>query len=60
MAKLAMPEDTLDAVRLIVRLLVGHWYENREASTAGSLKDTPLAVNALLAPIRWTRVRADL
>lgn len=52
----AMPEETLDAVRLIVRLLVGHWYEHREAVTAGALKDTPLAVNALLAPIRWTRL----
>lgn len=51
-----LPADALNAVRLIVRLLVAHWYEHREASTAEPLKDTPLAVDALLAPIRWTRI----
>ena len=51
-----MPEDTLDALRLIVRLLVGHWYEHREAATATALKDTPIAVDALLSPIRWRQL----
>lgn len=52
----AMPEDALDQVRLIVKLLVGHWYENREATTALALKSAPMAVEALLSPIRWNRI----
>jgi len=52
----AMPEDAVEQVKLIVKLLVGHWYENREATTATALKDGPIAVDALLSPIRWRRL----
>ncbi|MGZ2429590.1 head-tail connector protein [Rhizobium redzepovicii] len=33
-------------------LLIGHWYENREAATEAKLSDMPLAVDALLMPYR--------
>ncbi|NIP96559.1 MAG: phage gp6-like head-tail connector protein, partial [Akkermansiaceae bacterium] len=41
-----VPETTRQAIRL----LVGHWYENREAiSTSGAVpKEVPLGVQALL------------
>lgn len=35
--------------RQVVRLLVGHWYANREAATAAALSPAPLAVDMLLA-----------
>ncbi|EJC75558.1 phage conserved hypothetical protein, phiE125 gp8 family [Rhizobium leguminosarum bv. trifolii WSM2012] len=33
-------------------LLIGHWYENREAATEAKLSDIPMAVDALLMPYR--------
>ncbi len=51
-----MPAELLPSVRLIVKLLVGHWYANREAAGPDSLQAAPLAVDALLSPIRWTRL----
>lgn len=41
-----------EAVRQAMLLLIGHWYENREAVTAGALVDAPHAVDALLANYR--------
>lgn len=52
----AMPEDALEAVRLIIKLLVGHWYEHREGSSATALRDAPLAVDTLLSPLRWRQL----
>lgn len=51
-----LPDDALETVKLIIKLLVGHWYQNREASTELSLKDTPMAVDALLSPIKWRQI----
>lgn len=39
------------SIKQAILLMVGHWYENREATGEG-LKDIPLAVDALLAPYR--------
>lgn len=50
------PDDILASVQMIVKLMVGHWYANREAVTQGSFAELPMAVNALLAPIRWVRI----
>ncbi|WP_261666895.1 head-tail connector protein [Erwinia mallotivora] len=42
-----------DDIRLVILLLVGHWYENREASVSGVTVSTlPLAVESLLQPYR--------
>ncbi len=39
-------------IRLAVKMLVAHWYENREATVAQSLSDVPHGVTALLQPYR--------
>jgi len=40
--------DIPDGIKHALLMLVGHWYANREAVTELSLKDTPMAVEALL------------
>lgn len=42
----------LPAIKSAILMLVGHWYANREAVSAGGLAETPMAVSALLAPLR--------
>lgn len=46
------------AIKQAILLLVGHWYENREAiaiAKVGKFMDLPLAVEALLTPYRmWS------
>ena len=37
-----------------MKMLIGHWYANREAVLAGTIsKEIELAVAALLSPLRW-------
>lgn len=48
-----MPEEMRPSVRVAVLLLVGHWFENREAVSDRSMASLPLAVDALIAPVRW-------
>jgi len=41
------------ALKHAILLLVGHWYENRDAVTVGTVgHQLPMAVNALIAPYR--------
>ncbi len=47
----AVPER----VKLAVKMLVGHWYETREAATAGALTPVPLGVDSLLLSV-WAGV----
>lgn len=50
------PSDVPARVRQAIRLLVGHWYENREAVSSGSVgAEVKLAVDALLNSV-WTGV----
>lgn len=35
-----------------MKLLIGHWYENREATAPVSLSDIPAGVDALIAPYK--------
>lgn len=51
-----MPETLRPTVAQIIKMLVGHWYQNREAVGGDGLQAIPMAVDALLAPIRWTRL----
>ena len=51
-----MPAELLPSVQVIVKLLVGHWYANREAVSGDAKQSVPMSVDALLTPIRWTRV----
>lgn len=40
--------DVPDGLKHALKLLVGHWYANREAVTELSLKDAPMAFDALV------------
>jgi len=40
------------SIRQAALLMIGHWYENREAATEAKLSDMPMAVDALLMPCR--------
>lgn len=42
------PTDVPMGLRQAVKLLVGHWYANRESVSDGSLQDVPMAFDALL------------
>lgn len=47
----ARPELVPRRVRQAILLLVGHWYEHREAASERAMNEIPMAVNALLE--RW-------
>ena len=45
--------DVPEAIRQAILMMVGHWFENREAVGAGVLfNELPMAVQALLTPYR--------
>lgn len=44
--------DLPKPIKQAALLLVGHWYENREAATEAKMNDLPMAVGSLLAPYR--------
>lgn len=49
--------DVPAAIRAAMKLLIGHWYANREAVNVGNITtELPLAVAALLAPYRIPEV----
>lgn len=42
-------------IQQAILLMVGHWYRNREAVVEGQMSAMPMAVDALLAPLRvWS------
>lgn len=45
-----------EPIRQAILLLVGHFYENREAISAAALTVVPMAVDALLAPYRMVQI----
>ncbi|WP_425985872.1 head-tail connector protein [Brevundimonas sp. TWP1-2-1b1] len=46
------PSQTPAKARHAVRLLVGEWFKNREASTEASVRETPIGVSRLLAQLK--------
>lgn len=49
----ADPTQVPEPIKQAIKLLVGHWYENREAVLVGTIsKQLELTVDALLAPYR--------
>ncbi|WP_257556425.1 head-tail connector protein [Sphingobium sp. CFD-2] len=44
--------DVPPAIIHAAKLMIGHWYANREAATPDPFAQMPLAVDALLAPLR--------
>lgn len=51
----AMQPPLIDQARQACLMLVAHWYVNREAAGA-SMQSSPLAFEALIAPLRWRYV----
>ena len=50
-------DDVPQALKQAILLLVGHWYENREAVNIGNITtELPMAVNALISPFRRVSV----
>ncbi|MCG7626049.1 head-tail connector protein [Epibacterium sp. Ofav1-8] len=46
------PEGWPPSVLQAIRLLVAHWYSNREAVAPGVMAEVPYGVKAMLAPYR--------
>lgn len=43
-----------ECVKQAMKMLIGHWYENREQVNIGNIVTTiPMTIEALLAPERW-------
>ena len=43
-------------LRLAIKLLVGHWYDHREAAAMGAPVEVPLTIEALISPHRRATV----
>lgn len=52
----ALSPSRLPAVQQIVRLIVAHWYENREATTEAARSEIPLGATALMNGLRWRTI----
>lgn len=58
LVKAGYPNDENDvstvpaALKVAILLLVGTWFDNREATVSGNASELPFAVNALIAPFR--------
>lgn len=48
----AAASDVPQAIRQAALLMIGHWYENREAVAAGIIVEVPLGATFLLNPFR--------
>lgn len=50
----AMPDEQLPAARIMILLLVGHWFANREAVNIGNITSViPMAADMLISALRW-------
>jgi uncharacterized phiE125 gp8 family phage protein len=50
----ALPAARLPAAQALIKLLIGHWYENREA--AGQGDDLPASAASLIKSLRWVKL----
>lgn len=49
-----IPEPTPPALQQAVRMLIGHWYENREATSPEGIRSVPFGFDELvLSYRRW-------
>ena len=48
--------DVPEEIRLLIRLMVGHWFENREMTTPQKLEELPLGFQALISSIEMPEV----
>lgn len=45
-----------DGIKTAAKMMVAHWYENREATVNAEMRELPMGVSQLLAPYRRRRV----
>lgn len=50
-----LPAGKLPVVQAAIKMLVGHWYQNREAVASG-MAEVPLSAKALIDTLRWRRL----
>ena len=43
----------LAVAKMAIKLLVGHWFESRQAASAVSISSVPMAFDSLVSSIRW-------
>lgn len=55
-AQYALPTERFPAAVMLVKLIVGNWYENREATTESSMGALPMAADALISALRWRKI----
>lgn len=44
-----------DLVKAGIKILVGHWFKNREAVAAGTMNEVPMALDSIVASVRAYR-----
>lgn len=49
-----LPAAQLAVIRVAIKMLVAHWYDNRSAVATTATDQMPLAFTALIAPLRWS------
>ena len=50
------PDAVPPAIIQAIRMLVAHWFANREAVVSGTASALPLGVQALISPYRWMSI----
>lgn len=52
----AMTLPHLQVTRTVIKMLVAHWYNNREAVAGSAMESVPMTADALMASLRWNRL----
>jgi len=51
----ALQASRIPVAQTIVRMLVAHWFRNREAIGEASMAEIPMSATALIDQLRWSR-----
>jgi uncharacterized phiE125 gp8 family phage protein len=51
-----LPVQQLPAVQAAVKMIVGHWFDNRSAVIEGAMTEVPMAATALIGAMRWRQM----
>lgn len=52
----AMSAAHLEVAKTTIKLLVAHWFSNREAVGPTAMADAPMSAGALISAMRWNRL----
>lgn len=48
--------DVPETIKTAMLMLIGHWYDNRNAVNVGTMNDVPMAVKAWMAAEQWSAI----